>query len=173
MLLKSNPSKIQDSIGTVQSCHLATNLVDLLVEFKKEKKCCKTKDGKMMIKNIEELAENYWSLEMETMTVVKDIQAYGENLQRAAKCFEQEGNTSFFFKEITDLSTINESLMKANNKHQMIKGKMEHVKKTAKIDAETFAAAKERAHNMSEYHFVALMTRYQFHQHSMCSFCAK
>jgi len=137
--------KVQNSIGTIQVCHLGRSLVNLLVDLQKEKVCSKNDKGKKMLKDIEDLAKKYWSLETITKRVIRDIQTYGENLQEAAEDFENDGIISDFLNEITDLDNVKKSLMDANEKHVEIKKKVDVIQNTAEKEAITFAEERKRA----------------------------
>lgn len=50
---------VQNSIGTIQECHLGRSLVNLLVNLQKEKICSKNETGKTMLTGIKELANKY------------------------------------------------------------------------------------------------------------------
>jgi hypothetical protein len=79
--IETRISKIQENIGTIQKCQLGHSLVQLLSDLQTEKICRKNEEGKKMLKQIEDLAKAYWSLETDTKRVVSKVKAYGESLE--------------------------------------------------------------------------------------------
>ena len=141
--IETKMSLIQESIGTIQVCNLGHSLVELLANLQTEKIISKNKEGQLMLKDIEKLAQKYWLLETKTKRVVRDIQSYGEMLEQAAEDFKHDGNMQDFLDEAKDMTDIKDSLKDVNEQHGEIKKFVSVIQEKAEQGAKIFEKSSE------------------------------
>ena len=150
-LVDSRMERIQNSIGAVQSCRVAQNLVRTMAKIEKEKLAKKEEESRKLMEEVENLARYYWTLEAKTKRTVRDVRAYGKDLKVAALDFLEDGILEDFWEQMVDMDNVKASLKEANEEHEVIKGKVKLVEEKAREAVDVFTKKSEKAIKHGEY----------------------
>jgi len=99
------------------------------------------------MKEIEELAKCYWSLEGRTKRTVRDVKAYGTNLKEAAEDYLKDHNFDDFREEMRDMEDVKASLKAVNEELEVIRGRAQVIEEKSKEQVKEFEAQAEKALN--------------------------
>ena len=123
-MVDSRLKEIQFSIGVVQDCRLAKSLVRTIANAKENSVVQKQNEAKEMLKEIENLARSYWTLETKTKRAVGNVKVYGESLKKASAEYLEDGVLSDFWDELSDVNEAKKELQEVNEHHESIKGEV-------------------------------------------------
>ena len=83
------------------------------------------------LRGVKVLAERYMVLEEKTHRSVRDMKSYGEDLKEAAEEFLEDGHESDFWKEVSEIKDIQDSIKEATEEHSVVLGNVSRIKGTA------------------------------------------
>ena len=147
-MVDSRLKEIQYSIGVVQDCKLAKSLVRTIANAKENSVVQKQNEAKEMMKEIENLARSYWTLESKTKRAVGNVKVYGESLREASADYLEDGVLSDFWDELSDVNEAKKELQQVNEHHESIKGEVCALQEKANVRSKNF---QERARTAAEY----------------------
>ena len=126
-LIDTKLEVIQKSISFAKHCQLAKALIVSVEAIKKQGLEKKAGEVTEILKEIETLAQHYWTLETKTKRVVRDVQSYGGYLIEAADDFTNDHDFEELLINVMNMDDVKISLQKANEEHDIVKGEADKI----------------------------------------------
>ena len=137
-LVEIKLAEIEESIEIIINCQLSKSLIQIIEDVKQNKAAAKKQEVRDVIKEVEQLAMEYWELEANTKGVVKNLKVYGLSVKEAAEDYKEGGIHNDLKKELVNLGDVKDTLYSTNKNQDDINRKVKEIQRTAQKKSDEF-----------------------------------